>query len=97
MSAAIAPPVREPATWEERIRGFLRSQRLTLTAAAVVAALIASPLILRETRHPGQTAFLQTAPSATIVYPASEAIEEQQPILEWRSARQMPRRLRFAS
>jgi len=95
MAAPIPPPARESTTLGDRLRAFFRSPRVALIAIVALVVLVLSPLAIRQTGHSGFLASFEgpTRPQAlsdlppnsdsTLVYPVSEAIEEQQPIFEW--------------
>ena len=104
MSVVIPPPAREATTWSDRLRAFLRTPQFAMIALVALVALILSPVVLREAGHQPWSAFfapprpeslkdLPANPDSTLLYPVSEAIEEQQPIFEWRPLGNEPARI----
>jgi hypothetical protein len=96
MSTLIPPPAREATRWTDRALAFFRTPQFAVLATAALVAVILSPVVLREAGHQSWGDFLAPArpealrdlpvnPDTSLVYPVSEAIEEQQPIFEWRN------------
>jgi|GEM_PF-2441134 anti-sigma factor ChrR (cupin superfamily) len=97
MSARIPPPAREATRWTDRLLAFFRTPQFAVMATAALAAVLLTPVALRQTGHASWSDFLAPArpevlrdlpvnPDTSLLYPVSEAIEEQQPVFAWRNS-----------
>ena len=96
MAAAIPPPAQESTGWRDRVRALLQTPRFAMIATAALVLLVLSPLVIHKAEAPGDRQDLASLrppalgdlpanPDTTLLYPVSEAVEERQPILKWRS------------
>ncbi len=95
MGAAIPPPAQPATSLGDRIRGFFRTPQFAMIATGLAVILILSPLAIRRSApRSGMPAALQPeairdlpqSRDKSLIYPASEVVEERQPILRWKAS-----------
>jgi hypothetical protein len=98
--APAAIQLAQPITFGDKIRAMFRMPQIAMIAAAVALVAIVSPLIMEKsnstnvvktemeslgTQRPASLDGLAPNTDTNLLYPVSEVVEEQQPILRWKS------------